>query len=216
MYADDLLILSETEAGLRASINKLHSYAKKWQLSVNIKKTKLMVFNKMRIHHPLSILLGNQIINSCLEYDYLGITFTPNGSFKLARESLYKKARKAYYSFLNDINIQSGAQISTMKKLFHTLVKPILLYNCEVWGSFLKPRSQSLDYFISNMFDDRYYHEALLNKSCKHMLGVNSRSSNDAVRGELGMYPLYVYIYKQIVKFILLTSVNKVQSLESH
>ena len=112
-----------------------------------------MVLNKMGRHHPLSILLGNQIINSCLEYDYLGITFTPSGSFKLARESLYKKARKAYCSFLNDINIQSGAQISTMKKLFHTLVKPILLYNCEAWGSFLKPRSHALDYFISNMFD---------------------------------------------------------------
>ena len=48
-------------------------------------------------------------------------------------------ARKAYYSFLNDINIQSGAQISTTKKLFHTLVDPILLYNCEVWDSFLNP-----------------------------------------------------------------------------
>ena len=33
------------------------------------------------------------------------------------------------------------------------------------------------------------------------MLGVPSRSSNDAIRGELGMYPLKVYIYKQIVKF---------------
>ena len=51
------------------------------------------------------------------------------------------------------------------------------------------------------MFDDRHYDEALLNKSCKHMLGVHSRSSDDAVRGELGMYPPNVYIYKQIVKF---------------
>ena len=96
LYADDLLILSETETGLRASINKLHSYVKKWKLNVNIKKTKIMVFNKMGRHCPLPILLGNQVINSCLEYDYLGTTFTPSGSFKLARESLYKKTRKAY------------------------------------------------------------------------------------------------------------------------
>ena len=151
-----------------------------------------MVFNKMGRHYSLSILLGNQIINSCLEYAYPGTAFTPGGSFKLAKESLYKKARKAYYSFLNDINIQSGAQISTMKKLFRTLVKRILLYNCEVWGSFLNPRSQALDYFISNMFDYRYYHEVLFNKSCKHVLGVHLRSSNDAVRGALGMHSLNV------------------------
>ena len=30
LYADNLLILSETETGLSASINKLHSYVKKW------------------------------------------------------------------------------------------------------------------------------------------------------------------------------------------
>ena len=116
LYSDHLLILSEAETGLRASINKLHSYAKKWQLNVNIKKTKIMVFSKMGRHYPLAILLGNRIINSCLEYDYLGMTFTPSGSFKLARESLCKKARKAYCSFLNGINIQLGTQISTIKK----------------------------------------------------------------------------------------------------
>ena len=48
---------------------------------------------------------------------------------------------------------------------------------------------------------NRYYHEVLFNKSCNHMLGVQSRSSNDAVRGKLGMYPLNVYIYKKIAKF---------------
>ena len=68
-------------------------------------------------------------------------------------------------------------------------------------GFFLKPWSQALDYFITNMLDGRYYHEALLNKSCKHMLGVHSRSSDDAFRGELGMYQLNVHIYKQIVQF---------------
>ena len=115
LYADGLLILSETETGLRASINKLHSYAKKWQLNVNIKKTKIMMFNKMNRHYPLSILLGNRIINSYLEYDYLGTIFTPSGSFKLARVSLYKKARKAYYSFLNDTNIQPGHQYQPQK-----------------------------------------------------------------------------------------------------
>ena len=102
LYADDLLILSETETGLRASINKLHSYAKKWQLSVNIKKTKIMVFNIDITHYP------------CIRMDYLGITFT------LVVISLQGEGCKAYYS-LNDINIQSGAQISTI----YTLVKPI-------------------------------------------------------------------------------------------
>ena len=36
MYADDLILISETEVGL----HKLDEYVKKWQLKINIKKTK--------------------------------------------------------------------------------------------------------------------------------------------------------------------------------
>ena len=78
LYADDFINIIRNRTGLRASINKLHSYAKKWQLKVNIKKTKIMVFNKMGRHYSLSIFLGNQIVNSCSEYDFLGTTFTPS------------------------------------------------------------------------------------------------------------------------------------------
>ena len=41
LYADDLLILSETETGLRASINKLHSYAKRGNSVSILRKQKL-------------------------------------------------------------------------------------------------------------------------------------------------------------------------------
>ena len=41
MFADDVLLLSETPEGLQNSINKLNEYCFKWQLSVNVKKPKL-------------------------------------------------------------------------------------------------------------------------------------------------------------------------------
>ena len=46
MYADDLLILSETEAGLNNSLQRLGTYAKRWKLKISQKKTKIMVFSK--------------------------------------------------------------------------------------------------------------------------------------------------------------------------
>ena len=45
LYADDLLLLSETENGLK----ELGHYAKVWKLSVNLKKTKIMVLIKWDI-----------------------------------------------------------------------------------------------------------------------------------------------------------------------
>ena len=47
LYADDLLLLSEAENGLKEYIARLGHYAKVWKLSVNLKKTKIVVFNKL-------------------------------------------------------------------------------------------------------------------------------------------------------------------------
>ena len=40
MYADDLILISETEQGLQNCLNKLHEYTEKWNLKVNLKKHK--------------------------------------------------------------------------------------------------------------------------------------------------------------------------------
>ena len=40
MYADDVILLSETPAGLQNSLPHLQMYCTKWVLEVNIKKTK--------------------------------------------------------------------------------------------------------------------------------------------------------------------------------
>ena len=46
MYADDLVLLSTSESGLQKSLNGLNKFCKDWKLSVNIDKTKIMVFYK--------------------------------------------------------------------------------------------------------------------------------------------------------------------------
>ena len=38
LYADDLLLVSETEVGIQNCLNKLHVYCKKWCLKINMKR----------------------------------------------------------------------------------------------------------------------------------------------------------------------------------
>lgn len=49
MFADDILLLSESAEGLQNCLNKLNDYCNKWQLSINIKKTKIMIFQQKKI-----------------------------------------------------------------------------------------------------------------------------------------------------------------------
>ena len=46
LYADDMTIFSETEDGLQQGLNVLEAYCERWKLTVNIDKTKIMVFRK--------------------------------------------------------------------------------------------------------------------------------------------------------------------------
>ena len=81
LYADDLILLSQSEHGLQRCLDKLSCYAKKWQMRINIKKTKAIIFNKSGKIFRSEFKLGNQPIQVTDSYVYLGITFTPSGSF---------------------------------------------------------------------------------------------------------------------------------------
>lgn len=46
LYADDIVILSNTEDGLQNGLNILKTYCDKWRLVINVNKTKIMIFKK--------------------------------------------------------------------------------------------------------------------------------------------------------------------------
>ena len=139
MCADDLLILSETENGLTESLERLGNYAKKWKLKISARKTNIIVFNMAGKVIDVILWIDDILIQSCSEYTYLGTVFTPGNSFKKAQIELYKKVCRAFFNFLSAVNVQTGAQVSTVRKLCNSLVRPILLCNSEIWGAFLKP-----------------------------------------------------------------------------
>ena len=99
LYADDLLLLSETENGLKECIARLGHYAKVWKLSVNLKKTKIMVFNKLGRISDLRIPFEGRVIEPCYRYDYLRATFTPSGSFSPGRKHYIKRQVELCFHF---------------------------------------------------------------------------------------------------------------------
>ena len=61
LSADDLILLSESETGLQTCLHTLHCYLKKWQMKgeINIKKTKIIVFNESGKGIRSELRLGN-------------------------------------------------------------------------------------------------------------------------------------------------------------
>ena len=178
-------------------------YSDKWGLTISEKKTKIMIFNKTGKFERLTLKMDNLTLKSCSEYNYLGTTFQPSNTFRKARIEHVKKARKSMFAFLKHVNIQNGAQPKTIMKLFNSLVTPILLYNSEIWGAYVKPNQlRSATTFLKSLFDDNLPHEDLQIRCGKIALGVHKKSVNMGVRGEFGLFPLCIEIYTRMMKYL--------------
>ena len=70
MYADDLVILSETSTGLQNCLTKLHDYTMQWDLQINISKTKIMVFQNNGRKDDNIYTFGHQILEKTKNYKY--------------------------------------------------------------------------------------------------------------------------------------------------
>lgn len=134
LYADDLVLFSETESGLQKCMNKLSDYCDKYCLTANLKKTKIIVFCKYNSKSVQTFMYKTHVIEQETSYKYLGIVFSSSGTFTNCQLDLYKRALKAYFKLLKSFgNIKPS--VHTLIHLFDHTIKPILLHACEIWGT---------------------------------------------------------------------------------
>ena len=213
LYADDLIIFSESQSGIQKALSNLERYCDTWLLEVNAEKSKLMCVNA-RSSGDKVMFNGNEIERTS-SYIYLGIELNEECKFDNAKNELYKKGLKVYFKLSKSISPMPKA--NTMLHLFDHLIKPLLLYGCEIWGIFNlnfrepKPTNDPRLSFLhdlktnypiaSRRLDSKDPLEKLHTKICKYILGVNNRAPNLGVYGELGRSPLYIDQINACIKY---------------
>lgn len=195
MFADDLIIMSPTAEGLQKSMNTICSHARKWKLKINLKKSNVMIFRANGHYIPNhKFSLNNTNIEIVDKQTYLGLVFTPSGKFSYARTVLSNKAKKTVGHIRSLLSNCTTIPISLLLKLFDSLVKPVLLYGCEIWGPELL--------LYKTEFDRSAIEQTHL-RFCKQILNIPFYSSNMKCRAELGRVPLSIDIKKQITRYYL-------------
>ena len=144
MYADDVILLSSSADGLQSKLDKLNVYCKDWCLDINVKKTKIIVFNKSGKQFNYLFKFHNKILECVPHYKYLGLHFSSSGSFSYAKSELYKKGLRAYYKLCKGI-LHLQPSVKTCLHVFDHTVVPILLYGSEIWGSFDPKKKRNLE-----------------------------------------------------------------------
>ena len=133
------------------------------------------------------------------EYKYLGLMFTSSGSFKEGILNIRDRALKAIFkikSYLKDTDISPLLGLG----MFRQLIKPICTYGSEVWYINECNVNLNKDWSLEGTFDKNPIEKIFLG-FCKYLLGVNRKSCNAAVRGELGVYPICIDMIYNSVNF---------------
>jgi len=106
-------------------LDKLKQYCLKWKLNINLKKTKIMIFNKGGATiRKFKFYFQNSTIESVSQYTYLGFVFIPSGKMHVGVENLINKAKKVWFSIQKYLFKSKEKRYRTYLKLIDTLVKP--------------------------------------------------------------------------------------------
>ena len=130
--------------------------------------------------------LRNSKVETTREYKYLGFKITPSGGITAGLNDLKNRALKAFYKLKNKMGQSFQQYPQPTLKLFETLIKPILLYSSDLWGTLKLPKN--------NPFENLHM------RICKQILGVQKQTTNVGVLLELGQVPLELYAIKNAIK----------------
>ena len=127
-YADDMAVLSPSVKGLQKLLDSCATYCQEWDIKLNAKKTKNLVFGrKLPPMHKVS-LAGAEIPweQRC---KYLGVTLVSSRTFSCCAKETVRK----FYRALNAIiRVEGQSDDMVMLRLLEAHCIPILSYAIEV------------------------------------------------------------------------------------
>ena len=186
LYADDIILLSHSEEGLQKSLNTLDHFCSSWKLEVNEQKSKIMVFNSNGKTHCNYFKYKGNYLETVKSFCYLGVTIKYTGNLNLTSKLLMEKGRKAWFKIKKSVGLNNPCKL--LEKLFDSLISPIILYGCEVWG------------VVNNLKENEPF-EYLHIKFIKEILGVHCKATNVACLAELNRTPLITKLQLAAIKF---------------
>ena len=144
LWADDLILISDSRNGLQKQLNGLLKYCAKILMIANEMKTKYMVFGSKT---NCELYFDGKLIERVDDYRYLGniISETTNISGDIFANNysyLCSKARSSIYGLKCKLSKLGKLPPRMATYLFFATIEPILTYGTEVWGVSTKGTEQ--------------------------------------------------------------------------
>ena len=147
-YADDMCVLSPSLKGLQRLLDICSTYCADWDIGLNAKKTKNMLFAK-NIEINFCPSLNAIPIEWVSEWKYLGVVLKSGPKFGCS----VRERVKSFYRSLNSIlRIEGRSDDMILLKLIESHCVPILTYAIEIVKVWNRDESRSLRVAYNSVF----------------------------------------------------------------
>ncbi|KAL4854417.1 LINE-1 retrotransposable element ORF2 protein [Chlorella vulgaris] len=141
LFADDMFLLSSSASGLQAQLHALQDYCNAKKLTVNAKKTQVMIMRPGGGSGNGKLAAGESFAYAGLPLEvasstkYLGLTFSQlskQHGFASCADVLAKAGRQAMFAMRRRAWELGACLVEQQCMLFDVFVKPVLSYGCEL------------------------------------------------------------------------------------
>ena len=173
LYADDVVLLAETEQDLQVLLEALNVWCLSNNMTVNVNKSNIVHFRNPSVKQTDGIFkCGNSILNIVDSYTYLGVLLTEHLDFELTAKFVAQSASRALGLLIAKYKLAGGLPYNVYTKLYKSVVCPVIEYSASIWG-----------------FKSYSCINAVQNRAMRVFLGVGKYTPTAALHGELGWEP---------------------------
>ena len=187
MYADDIILISDSQEGLQTQLDTLNKWSTKWSLSINVDKTKVIHFRKAS--DPCSTFnfhLGDNTIDIVNSYRYLGLELNETLDYTYSAQILSDAGSRALGALTFKYIRSQGLHFDTYTKLFNSTVVPVVDYAAAVWASKTYACCENVQH-----------------RAIRTFLGTGKKSPLPAIDGDMGWIPAHIRQQKEIVRYFI-------------
>ena len=135
LYADDIVLLAESEADLQLLLFVVECWCKKWRLEINLTKTNILhVRPKRKQQSKFTFLFDMRPIAYCQSYKYLGANLNEFLDFDFTAEAQADAAGRSLSAVITKMIKNGGFPFSIYSLLYDVCVTSVSDYSAEIFG----------------------------------------------------------------------------------
>ena len=128
-YADDAVLIAESEDELQRLLHQFNTTAKKFKINISVTKTRAMTTSKTPLRCKLEI--DGKSVQQEMKFKYLGIEISGYGDIETEVRGQAMKAARTAACLNNTIWSNKHMGIETKSRIYKAAIRPILTYTAE-------------------------------------------------------------------------------------